>query len=237
MSGYEEGLPVDVLFQSNENYTPISDAIAKAGKKQFHIAETEKYAHVTYFFNGGREATTEGEEFHIIQSPKVKDYSTVPEMSAYEVTNALLERIKKKQDDFYLLNLANPDMVGHSGKIMQTARAVEITDRCIYFLVKEMLAQGGQVIVTADHGNAEQKINPVTGQPDKNHTLNLVPFMHIENPAIFDDGKWTDNLGFKRLVYDALEMDKNGILSDIPATVLKLLDVAPPSSMTGQPLV
>lgn len=237
MSGYEEGLPVDVLFHSNENYEPMSDTLSKAGKKQFHIAETEKYAHVTYFFNGGREATAPGEEFHIIQSPKVTDYSTVPEMSAYQVTQVLLERIQQKQDDFYLLNLANPDMVGHSGKIMQTARAVEVTDRCIYFLAKKMLELGGQLIITADHGNAEQKINPVTGEPDKNHTLNLVPFMHVENPNIFDDAKWQDNLNFNKLLYDATEMDKNGILSDIPATVLKLLDVPLPKTMTGQPLV
>ena len=237
MSGYEEGLPVDVLFSSKENYEPISDTISKAGKKQFHIAETEKYAHVTYFFNGGREATAEGEEFSIIQSPKVKDYSTVPEMSAYQVTDVLLERMRKKQDDFYLLNLANPDMVGHSGKLMQTARAVEVTDRCVYFLVKEMLSQGGQVLITADHGNAEQKINPVTGEPDRNHTLNLVPFMHIVNPDVFDDGKWNDATNLLRLVYDATVMDKNGILSDIPATILKLLDVKGADSMTGQSLV
>jgi 2,3-bisphosphoglycerate-independent phosphoglycerate mutase len=158
-------------------------------------------------------------------------------MSAYQVTETLLERIRKQQDDFFLLNLANPDMVGHSGKIMQTARAVEVTDRCIYFLVKEFLAKGGRVIITADPGNAEQKINPVSGEPDKNHTLNLVPFMYIENPDVFDDAKWHDNLNFKRLVYDSVEMDKNGILSDIPATILKLLDVAAPNSMTGQPLV
>lgn len=237
MSGYEEGLPVDVLFESKEDYEPLSDVLSRAGKKQFHIAETEKYAHVTYFFNGGREATAAGEEFHIIQSPKVKDYSTVPEMSAYEVTSTLLERVRQQQDDFYLLNLANPDMVGHSGKIMQTARAVEITDRCVYFLVKEMLAQGGRVIVTADHGNAEQKINPVSGEPDKNHTLNLVPFMYIENPSILDDSKWNDLDHLKKLVYDATEMDKNGILSDIPATILSLLQVTPPRSMTGQSLV
>jgi 2,3-bisphosphoglycerate-independent phosphoglycerate mutase len=237
MSGYEEGLPVEVMFHSNEDYTPISDAISQAGLKQFHIAETEKYAHVTYFFNGGREATTVGEEFHIIPSPKVMDYATVPEMSAYQVTETLLERIRKQQDDFFLLNLANPDMVGHSGKIMQTARACEVTDRCVYFLVKQFLAQGGRVMITADHGNAEQKIHPVSGEPDKNHTLNLVPFMYIENPDVFDDAKWTDNLNLKRLVYDANEMDKNGILSDIPATLLKLLDVPLPKSMTGQSLL
>ncbi len=237
MSGYEADLPVDVLFHSNSNYTPISDVLSQAGKKQFHIAETEKYAHVTYFFNGGRETTAPGEEFSIIPSPKVMDYSTVPEMSAYQVTETLLDRMRKKQDDFYLLNLANPDMVGHSGKIMQTARAVEITDRCMYFLVKEMLSQGGSVMVTADHGNAEQKINPVTGEPDKNHTLNLVPFMFIQNPNIFDDNAWTDNLTFKRLAFDALDMDKNGILSDIPATLLSLLEVQYPKSMTGQNLV
>jgi len=237
MSGYEEGLPVEVLFESNEVYEPISSTLSKAGKRQFHIAETEKYAHVTYFFNGGREATVDGEEFSIIQSPKVKDYSTVPEMSAYQVTDVLLERMRKKQDDFYLLNLANPDMVGHSGKVLQTARAVEVTDRCVYFLVKEMLSQGGRVMITADHGNAEQKINPVTGEPDKNHTLNLVPFMFVENPDIFDDGKWNDTTNLRRLVYDATEMDKNGILSDIPATLLSLLDVKPAQSMTGQKLV
>jgi 2,3-bisphosphoglycerate-independent phosphoglycerate mutase len=237
MSGYEEGLPVEVLFESNEIYEPISNTLSKAGKRQFHIAETEKYAHVTYFFNGGREATTEGEEFSIIQSPKVKDYSTVPEMSAYQVTDVLLERMRKRNDDFYLLNLANPDMVGHSGKLLQTARAVEVTDRCVYFLVKEMLAQGGTVLLTADHGNAEQKINPVTGEPDKNHTLNLVPFMYIENPGIFEDGKFNDTTNLRRLVYDATEMDKNGILSDIPATVLSLLGVKAAQSMTGQKLI
>lgn len=237
MSGYEEGLPIDVLYHANNNYTPISDVLSQAGKKQFHIAETEKYAHVTYFFNGGREATAPGEEFSIVPSPKVMDYSTVPEMSAYQVTDTLLDRIRRQQDDFYLLNLANPDMVGHSGKIMQTARAVETTDRCIYFLTKELLAQGGSVLITADHGNAEQKINPVSGEPDKNHTLNLVPFMYIDNMDVFDDGKWNDNLSLKRLAFDSIQMEKNGILSDIPSTVLSLLDVPYPKSMTGQNLI
>lgn len=237
MSGYEEGLPVDVIFNPQEVYSPMSDLLANAGLRQFHIAETEKYPHVTYFFNGGREAPVVGEEYATVESPNVFDYSEVPEMSAYQITEKLIQRMKEGRDDFYLINIANPDMVGHSGKLLQTAQAVEATDRCVYFILKTIFSLGGQAIIVSDHGNSEVKINPITGEPSKTHTLNLVPFMFVENPYIFDDARWTDNLNLNRLSFDPLTMEKSGILADVTVTTLGLLGVAPAATMAGQDLL
>jgi 2,3-bisphosphoglycerate-independent phosphoglycerate mutase len=237
MSGYEEGLPVDVVFNPQDVYSPLSDLLAQAGLRQFHIAETEKYPHVTYFFNGGREATAVGEEYGTIESPNVFDYSEVPEMSAYRITERLVQRIMERRDDFFLLNIANPDMVGHSGKLLQAIQAVEVTDRCLYFILKALFSVGGRAIIVSDHGNCDIMINPLTGEPDKNHTLNLVPFMYIENPYILDDGKWTDNLNFQRLAFDPLTMEKSGILADVAVSVLGLLGVPPAATMAGQDLL
>jgi 2,3-bisphosphoglycerate-independent phosphoglycerate mutase len=237
MSGYEEGLPVEVIFEPQEVYSTISDLIADAGYRQFHIAETEKYPHVTYFFNGGREAPAPGEEYGTIESPNVFDYSEVPEMSAYRITEKIVEKIMTKQHEFFLINYANPDMVGHSGKLLQTIQAVEVADRCVYFMLKALFAVGGRAIIVADHGNADIMINPITGEPDKNHTLNLAPFMYIDNPNIFDDAHFSDNLNFERLAFDALTMEKSGILADVAVTLLGLMDIKPATSMAGQNLL
>jgi len=237
MSGYEEGLPVDVMFRSSENYVPISDLLSKNGINQYRTAETEKYAHVTYFFNGGREQPAQGENFLVVPSPKIKEYADMPEMSAYAVTEKLLSRMEERVDNLYLVNIANPDMVGHSGKLAETINAVEVTDRCIYFLVRKMLSMGGRVIITADHGNAEQMIDPITNSPDKNHTLNLVPFIYVENPDALNDNVWGHIKKNSRLVFDPNTMQKNGILSDVSATILGLLETPGAPSTISQNLL
>lgn len=237
MSGYEAGLPVDVVFEPSEVYSTISDLVSNAGYRQYHIAETEKYPHVTYFFNGGREAKALGEEYDTVESPNVFEYADVPQMSEYDITRKLIARIKRNEEQFYVINLANPDMVGHCGKLLPAMRAVEVADRCIYFILQALFSVGGRAIIVSDHGNCDIMINPINGEPDKNHTLNLVPFMYAENPTIFDDSKWQDNLNFKRLAYDALKMEKSGILADVTPTLLKLMDIKPAESMAGQDLL
>jgi len=237
MSGYEQGLPVDVLFQPEGKYTNMSDIVSAAGLKQYHIAETEKYPHVTYFFNGGRETPAVGETYDTFESPNVFDYADAPEMSAYRITDKLVKRILANQEQFYLVNLANPDMVGHSGKLYQTIEAVEVTDRCIYFILEALFKVGGQAIIIADHGNCDIMVDPITGDPDKNHTLNLVPFMFIDSPDVLNDNKWKDNLQFSRLSFDSLSMNKTGILADVAPSLLDAMGIPVSDTMIGESLL
>ena len=236
MSGYEKGLPVKILFEPKNIEVTVSDLISKAGLKQFHIAETEKYAHVTYFFNGGREDPTKGEDFVIIPSPDVFDYAVVPEMSAEKVFRELLARIFLWQYDFYLVNFANPDMIGHTGNLEAGIKAVELVDKLVGRLVVEFTKRGGHVLITADHGNIEYMINQVYNKPDKAHTFNYVPFIYTKNPKIFDDSLCETKM-LRRLVLDPDNYIIHGVLADVGATVLKLLDIAKDPSMVGKSLI
>lgn len=217
MTQYEDDLPVKVLYPIEIVKNPLAEVLASQGKKQFHIAETEKYPHVTFFFNGRREEPYPGEDRTIVPSPKVATYDLKPEMSAYEVTETILKRIQEHDDDFLLINFANPDMVGHTGVLEAAVKAIETVDECAGKVVDAILKKGGAAIVTADHGNSERMINEVTGEPHTYHTTSAVPLFVIGDQ------------------YFGLR--PQGILADVAPTVLDLLGVPQPPEMEGRSLI
>jgi 2,3-bisphosphoglycerate-independent phosphoglycerate mutase len=214
---YEENLPVHILFPIELLKNTLAEVISRAGLKQYHSAETEKYPHVTYFFNGRNEEPFPGEDRQIIPSPKVATYDLKPEMSANELTAATLERLRTHDDDFILINFANPDMVGHTGSLDAARRAVACVDGCAAQLVEAVNAKGGVAIVTADHGNAERMIEELTGEPHTYHTTNPVSLFVI-------------GAGYY-LLYP------RGILADVAPTVLDLMGLDKPDDMTGHSLI
>jgi 2,3-bisphosphoglycerate-independent phosphoglycerate mutase len=212
---YDESLDVPVAFKPQSITNTLGEVLAKEGKKQLRIAETEKYAHVTFFFNGGVEVANENEDRILIPSPKVATYDLAPQMSAYEVTDRVIEEIEKDKYDFILINYANPDMVGHTGIMEAAVKACEVVDECISKVIPKILEKGGVVLLTADHGNADQMVDTETGKPHTAHTSNPVPLI-------------VAGLGNVSL--------KNGALCDIAPTVLKIMGIQKPEEMTGQPL-
>ena len=194
----------------------FGEYIARLGLAQLRIAETEKYAHVTYFFNGGSEAVYPGEDRVLVPSPRVATYDQKPEMSAFEVTDRLVDAIKSGRYDAIICNYANGDMVGHTGNFAAAQRAIEALDLCIGRVVEAARAGGGEVVITADHGNAEKMHDDATGQPHTAHTLNLVPFVYVGRPASVLPG---------------------GALQDIAPTLLALAGIDKPPEMTGHSLV
>lgn len=221
MTGYEEGLPVHVAFAKPPKMTNILGAyLSDCGLRQFRTAETEKYAHVTFFFNDYRDDPFPREERLLVPSPRdVTTYDQKPEMSAYEVTAALIKRIETGVDDFVLVNYANGDMVGHTGNLQAAICAVEAVDKCVGKVVEATVARGGSVVVTADHGNCEQMIDPVTGGPHTAHTTYDVELILVDD----------------RLRGKALRPD--GRLADIAPTLLELMGLPSPAAMTGQSLI
>ena len=207
---------VQVAFKPQTINNTFGEYISKKGLTQLRIAETEKYAHVTFFFNGGREKTYPDEDRILIPSPKVETYDAKPEMSAIEVTKKVIEAIKSKKYDTIILNYANPDMVGHTGNLEATIKALEALDTCIGEVAEEVQKQGGYLIITADHGNAEQMIDYKTGEPHTAHTTNDVPLILV--------GKENIKL-------------KNGRLCDIIPTMLELMELDKPEEMTGESLI
>jgi 2,3-bisphosphoglycerate-independent phosphoglycerate mutase len=204
---------INILFK-NENITnTIGEILERHGLKQIRIAETEKYPHVTFFFSGGREVPFEGEKRILIPSPKVATYDLKPEMSAYEVTDALIPEIENKTADFICLNYANPDMVGHTGIFSAAVKAVETVDKCVERVVTAGLQNGYTIFLTADHGNADYMINE-DGTPNTAHTLNPVPFFII-------DAAWRGSL-------------RPGKLADIAPTILAMMKIPVPKEMTGE---
>ncbi len=229
---YENGLPVDIVFEPEVISNTLGEVISKEGLKQLRIAETEKYAHVTYFFNGGKETKSEGEEHALIPSPHVESYDLKPEMSAFELTDRVLKEIAKNEFDFILINFANADMVGHTGNMKATIKAVESIDKCLGKITKAVLAKGGVILITADHGNAEVVFNMQTGTIDKEHSANPVLFIVIGNEF---EGK---NLGGQDAPGGDLSLlQPQGILSDVAPTVLKLMGIPKPREMTGRSLI
>jgi len=208
------GLAAAFAPQSVSN--SFGEYIAARGLKQLRIAETEKYAHVTYFFNGGVEATYPGEDRILVPSPRVATYDLKPEMSALEVTDKLVAAIAAAKYDAIVCNYANGDMVGHTGNLEAATRAVEVLDACIGRVVAAQLARGGEVLITADHGNVEMMHDPATGQPHTAHTLNLVPCLYVGRRAALRAG---------------------GALQDIAPTLLSVMGLPQPTEMTGRPLV
>jgi 2,3-bisphosphoglycerate-independent phosphoglycerate mutase len=206
------------LFPAQELENVMGQVVADAGLKQLRIAETEKYAHVTFFFNGGEETTFPGEERILVPSPKVATYDLKPEMSAVEVTDRLVEAINGGTFDFILVNFANTDMVGHTGDLQAAIKAVETVDTCLGRLDAAIREAGGAMLITADHGNAEQMLDAKTGQPHTAHTTNLVPLVLAGN------------------VQDVSGLE-SGKLADIAPTALDLLGLTQPAEMSGKSLI
>jgi 2,3-bisphosphoglycerate-independent phosphoglycerate mutase len=206
---------VKVVYDKDNLQMTLGEVLANAGKKQIRIAETEKYPHVTFFFSGGREQEFEGEKRILIPSPKVATYDLKPEMSALQMTEAIIPELKKGEADFICLNFANPDMVGHTGVFNAVIKAVETVDECTGKIIEAGLSSGYSFIIIADHGNADFMTNP-DGTPNTAHTTNPVPCILIDKDH---------------------KSIRNGRLADIAPTVLKIIGVKQPAEMTGQPLV
>src|SRR6266513_3863583 len=219
MTAYEKGLDADVAYRADEVDMPLARVIANAGLLQFHTAETEKYAHVTYFINGRRETPFPGEDRLLVPSPKIPTYDLQPEMSAVGVTNTAIEHIRSGDYDFIVMNYANADMVGHTGVIEAAIKAVEIVDTGVGRVVEATLAVGGGLLITADHGNAEQLIYYDTGKPITAHTTYPVPL----------------SLAVPQLAH--VRLRTNGILADVAPTILQIMGIAQPKDMTGRSLI
>jgi 2,3-bisphosphoglycerate-independent phosphoglycerate mutase len=211
---YSDDVIADVVFENDNLVDTLGEVISNNGLSQLRIAETEKYPHVTFFMSGGKEDQFVGEERMLIASPKVATYDLQPEMSAYEVTDSLITAIEADRFDAIILNFANPDMVGHSGMLAPTIKAIETVDECLGRIIDALEAKGGHAIVTADHGNADEVFTE-EGTPMTAHTTNPVPVI-ITKPGI--------------------ELREGGILADLAPTMLKLLDLKQPEKMTGKPL-
>jgi 2,3-bisphosphoglycerate-independent phosphoglycerate mutase len=217
MTRYEEGLPVDVLFEPHDIVTPLAKVISDAGLAQFHCAETEKYPHVTFFINGGREEPFPGEVRKMIPSPRVATYDLQPEMSAIPVADATVEAIQSGKYDFIVVNFANPDMVGHTGNIPAVIKAVETVDAQLARVLAALQKVGGVALVIADHGNAEEEIDAATGGPMTAHTTNPVPCVLV------GDGQVT--------------LRNGAVLSSVAPTILHLLGLPIPPDMTTPSLL
>lgn len=216
MTPYDDSFKgVHILFSKSDVPDTLAEVLSRDGKKQLHIAETEKYAHVTFFFNGGREAPFEGEDRILVPSPKVATYDLQPEMSAPEVTEKLVEAIDSDKYDFIVVNFANGDMVGHTGVYPAIQKAVETLDKCVEKVVEAAKAHGYGTIIIADHGNADHALNE-DGTPNTAHSLNPVPFIYIGNK----DAKV-----------------KDGRLADVAPSLLHIMGVAKPADMTGEDLI
>jgi len=224
MTEYEQNLPVTVAFPPEMVSVPFAKVMSDIGEPQLHAAETEKYAHVTFFFNGGREEPYTGEARILVPSPSVSSYDQKPDMSAREVTDRVVKEIAAGTYGFVVLNYANADMVGHTGNIMATTKAVETIDAQLERLASAVLAAGGVLAITADHGNAEEKLNLTTGFINKEHTSNPVPFVLV--------GK--DWEGHGRETPDLSTVTPSGMLADIAPTLLDLEGLPVPPEMTGR---
>ena len=207
---------VHIIFDKENVADTLGEYLSKQGKKQLHIAETEKYAHVTFFFNGGREAPFDGEDRILVPSPKVATYDLKPEMSAYEVKDKLVEAINTQKYDFIVVNYANGDMVGHTGVYEAIEKAVVAIDNCVRDTVEAAKANDYEVIIIADHGNADHALN-ADGTPNTAHSLNPVPFVYV-----------TTNKDAKV---------ENGVLADVAPSILHIMGLAQPADMTGRDLI
>jgi len=232
MMEYEKGLPVEVAFPPTKIKNCLAEVLSNAGLVQLHIAETEKYAHVTFFFNGLVEDPFPNEDRFIIPSPQVPSYDQKPEMSATEVTDKVISEVKLGNYDVIIMNFANPDMVAHTGNVEATIKAIEHLDHEIGRIVDEVLKQDGIILVTADHGNAEEVLNLQTGDIDKEHSTNPIPFFIIGNQYEGQAGMAGDVPNG-----DLSLMPPIGMLADVAPTLLKMLGIEQPPEMTGTPLI
>jgi 2,3-bisphosphoglycerate-independent phosphoglycerate mutase len=217
MTVYDATFRLPAAFEPSSMARILAEVVSTTGKTMFRTAETEKYAHVTYFFNGGVEPPYPGEERVLVPSPQVATYDLQPEMSAAGVTDVLCNAIEARQHDFILCNYANADMVGHTGSLKATISAVETVDQCLARVVQSADRAGARLIVTADHGNAELMIDPEAGGPHTAHTLNPVPLV-------------------LRDLNDTRALRPGGALCDVAPTILSLLGLDQPGEMTGMDL-
>jgi 2,3-bisphosphoglycerate-independent phosphoglycerate mutase len=222
---YDQNFPVKVAFPPESLNNFIGQIVSENGLKQYRTAETEKYPHVTYFFNGGVEIPLPGEERHLIPSPRVATYDMEPEMSAEELTISCSKAIKSGKYAFVVINFANPDMVGHTGNMKATVQAIEMVDKCIGKIVNATGEMGGSILITADHGNAELMQGP-SGEPWTAHTINKVPLILVEG-----EKRKIPNMGNEIYLRD------NAGLADIAPTLLQLLNLPIPKEMTGKSLI
>jgi len=222
---YDDQLELKTVFAFPEPTAFLGEELAKAGKKQLRIAETEKYAHVTYFFNGGKEKPFTGEERILVESKKVATYDLAPEMGAKEITDKLLNELEKNYFDFILVNFANPDMVGHTGNLAAAVKALEAVDFQLGRLVDKVLEKGGSLLISADHGNVEEMVNLKNGEVDTEHSLNPVPCWLVAKDFFREERQEKD----LENVY--------GMLVDIPPTILELLGMPKNSKMDGTSLL
>ncbi len=220
LTGYEAGLPVQVAFPKPARMKNIAgEVISRSGLRQFRAAETEKYAHVTFFFNDYREEPFDGEERLLVPSPKVSTYDQQPEMSAGPLTDKLVERVEAGIDDLIVLNYANPDMIGHTGSIDAAVKACQVVDTCVGRVLDAIDRVGGCAIVTADHGNSEQMIDPETGGPHTAHTTYPVPLY------VYGSG------------FEGVALREGGRLADVMPTAFAMLGIEPVEEMTGRSLI
>ncbi|MDT5294682.1 MAG: 2,3-bisphosphoglycerate-independent phosphoglycerate mutase [Acidobacteriota bacterium] len=215
---YDQTFNLPIAFPQLRHKNILAEVFAAVGVRNYRLAETEKYAHVTYFFNGGTEREFPCERRLLVPSPKVATYDLMPEMAAFKVTDKILRAIDERETDVFIVNFANPDMVGHTGNLPKTIEAVQHVDTCLGWITKALHTVKGRCLITADHGNCEQMIDPVTGQPHTAHTSNPVPFHLIDR----------DSLGVR--------LRSDGALEDIAPTILGLLGLDQPADMTGRDL-
>ena len=215
---YDSTFPLPVAFPPRHHRNVLAEVFAGVGTRNYRLAETEKYAHVTYFFNGGVEHEWPCERRLLVPSPKVATYDLQPEMSAFAVTDKVLKGIDENETDVFVINYANPDMVGHTGKLDKTIEACQFVDTCLGRVTKAIRQAKGITLITADHGNAEQMIDPLTGAPHTAHTTNPVPFHLVDDESI------------------GLKLRQGGALEDVAPTMLALLGLEKPEQMTGQDL-
>jgi 2,3-bisphosphoglycerate-independent phosphoglycerate mutase len=216
LTEYAADLPVKVAYKPEKLVNTLGEYLAKNKMTQLRIAETEKYAHVTFFFNGGVEKPFDGEDRTLIQSPDVATYDLKPEMSAYELTDKLCDAISSDKYNVIICNYANSDMVGHTGKYDAAVKAIEALDVCLGRLIKSVKSAGGEMLITADHGNSDMMVDPITGVAHTAHTTNPVPLIYVGR--------------------DAEVINEHGVLSDIAPTMINLLGMEQPKEMTGKPI-
>jgi 2,3-bisphosphoglycerate-independent phosphoglycerate mutase len=215
---YDTTFNLPVAFPPRQHHNVLAEVWGNTSVHNYRMAETEKYAHVTYFFNGGVEREYPCEQRLLVPSPKIATYDLQPEMSAFKVTDKVLRGIDEGDTDVFVINFANPDMVGHTGKLDKTIEACQYVDSCLGWITKRIREARGITLITADHGNAEQMTDPTTGSPHTAHTTNPVPFHLIDEESI------------------GVQLRSGGALEDVAPTLLGLLEVEKPPEMTGRDL-
>lgn len=229
MTQYDKDLPIEVAYPPTTIKNSLAEILSKNNLKQLHVAETEKYAHITYFFNGGVEEKFSGEDHILVPSPLVENYVQTPKMSALLIKNKVLKEIATDKYDFIVLNFANPDMLAHTGDLNAVVKSLEIIDKCLSEIVKVILSLDGVCLITSDHGNAEEIINQQSGEINKEHSTAPVPFLILS--------KKYENLESSGQGIKLELLTPSGVLADVAPTILKIMNIDKPEEMTGRSLI